>query len=284
MPALIIHGGAGTPRPHDQRKEVAEALLRIARTIWKHVQKGGSAVDCAVQATVLLENNPLFNAGIGSKLQKDGGARLSAALMDGERERFSGVVNVEGIVNPIILAAHLQDEKDRVLAGGGAAIRAAELGLEHGDVRTDEAIAKWTKRIEGATGTVGAVVLDNAGRIAAATSTGGRGMERVGRVSDSATVAGNFATPHAGMSCTGIGEDIVNGSLASRLVTTVETGVPMVAAAEALIDRMKKMNWEAGFIAMDKTGKWVAPFTTEVMYWTAIDEFGEHQFADPESP
>lgn len=284
MPALIIHGGAGIPRPKAQREEIAEALLRIARTIWKQINSGNSAVDCAVQATVLLENNPLFNAGLGSKLQTDGGARLSAALMDGDTERFSGVVNIEGIVNPIILAAHLQHEQDQVLAGAGAAMRAAELGLEHGDVRTEDAIDTWNKHIEGATGTVGAVILDNSGRIAAATSTGGRGMERVGRVSDSATVAGNFATPHAGMSCTGIGEDIVNGSLASRLVTTVESGIPIDTAAKKLIDRMKTMNWEAGFIALDNTGKWVAPFTTEVMYWTAIDEFGEHQFADPESP
>ena len=63
MPALIIHGGAGTPRPKAQRKEIAEALLRIARTIWEHVQQGGSAVDCAVQATVLDRVQDLLHLG-----------------------------------------------------------------------------------------------------------------------------------------------------------------------------------------------------------------------------
>ena len=140
-----------------------------------------------------FENNPLFNAGLGSKLQRDGGARLSAALMNGENERFSGVVNVEGILNPILLCAELQTARDRVLCGTGAQEKAREMGLREGDPRTEKAIRTWKEAIAGETGTIGAVVLDNNGHIAAATSTGGRGMEDVGRVSDSCTVAGNLS-------------------------------------------------------------------------------------------
>ena len=281
MPALIIHGGAGKMRSKPDRDERAKALTAIARRAWAALCRGESALQVAVDATVELEDCPLFNAGRGSSLQSDGGARLSAALMGSEHERFSGVINVEGITNPIQLAAHLQSEADRVLSGAGARARALELGLKEGDVRTEETIQTWRNRIEGKTGTVGVVALDARGRIAAATSTGGRGMERIGRVSDSATVAGNFATASAGVSCTGIGEDILNGSLASRLVTLVEAGIPLSKAATQLTDRMEKSGWKAGFIALDEHGSWAAPHTTDIMYWVAIDEAGEHRFTDP---
>jgi L-asparaginase len=281
MPALIIHGGAGKPRAQPEREAVASALLDIGRTTWALLASGMPAVEAVVCATALLEDNPLFNAGRGSKLQCDGRARLSAALMDGERERFSGVVNAEGILNPIHLAARLQADEDRVLSGSGALRRARELGLAEGDVRTQRAIEDWEGLVEGKTGTVGAVALDAHGRIAAATSTGGRGMEREGRVSDSATVAGNFATAAGGVSCTGVGEDIMNGALASRLVTLLEAGEGLKNASLRIKDRMNSMGWEAGFIAIDRHGQWVAPHTTEIMHWAAFDEHGEHQFGEP---
>ncbi|MEC8191415.1 MAG: isoaspartyl peptidase/L-asparaginase [Myxococcota bacterium] len=282
VPTVILHGGAGGIRAPAARRAVATALAGIARGAWERLLDGESAVDVAVAATVELEDNPLFNAGTGSKLQRDGGARLSAALMDGDSECFSGVVNAEGLTNPIVLAAHLQEETDRVLCGGGALERAMELGLRTGDVRTPEAIRAWRNRVEGFTGTVGVVALDEHRRIAAATSTGGRGMERVGRVSDSATVAGNFASAAAGISCTGVGEDIVDGALAARLVSMVEAGMALQPAAEALVDRMRHRGWSAGFIALDRSGRWVAPTTTDIMYWVAIDGLGEHRFADPD--
>jgi len=281
MPGLIIHGGAGRARPRSQRDTIAEALEHIARAAWDQLVQGGAALDVAIWAAKALEDNPLFNAGLGSKLQADGGARLSASLMDGTLERFSGVVNVEGLLNPIELAAALQMEQDRVLDGAGALRRARALGMVEGDVRTPAAIENWQRAIEGETGTIGAVVLDNDGHIAAATSTGGRGMERTGRVSDSCTVAGNYATPLAGASCTGVGEDIVDGALATRLVHSIEAGDTIHQASDKLTTRMANKGWRAGLIAMDHTGAWVAPHTTEIMYWVAIDERGEHRFADP---
>jgi L-asparaginase len=194
------------------------------------------------------------------------------------------VINVEGILNPIDLCLALQNERDRVLSGAGALKRARSLGLEEGDVRTKAAIAAWESAIDGQTGTVGAVVLDIRGQIAAATSTGGRGMEGVGRVSDSATVAGNFATHMAGVSCTGIGEDIVDGALAVRLVTAVESGVPLNAATDILRSKMRQHQWKAGLIALDKDGQWSTLHTTDVMYWHAVDHRGHHQFERVDRP
>jgi len=264
------------------RDRIAQSLDGISRTLWTQLEAGSAALDVAVEAAVLLEDDPLFNAGLGSKLQRDGAARLSAALMNGENARFSGVVNIEGILNPIRLCAHLQNERDRVLSGQGALERARALGLQEGDVRTPAAIDAWQQAIDGETGTIGAIVLDNHGRIAASTSTGGRGMEGRGRVSDSCTVAGNYATQHAGVSCTGIGEDIVDGALAVRLVTAVEGGTPIRSAATAIEEQMLANNWKAGLIGLDASGTWAAIHTTGIMYWHAIDAHGHHRFIDPE--
>ena len=284
MPALIIHGGAGSARTRAARDEIRTSLAGIARAAWSMVLDGAPALDVAVEAAKLLEDDPLFNAGLGSKLQSDGAARLSAALMDGEHECFSGVINVEGLLNPIQLCRHLQTARDRVLAGEGALRLARELGLPEGDVITDAARENWERALEGETGTIGAVIRDQSGHIAAATSTGGRGMEAVGRVSDSATVAGNFASPSGGASCTGIGEDIVDGALAARLVAALDAGIPLNEATKGLEAKMHIRDWKAGIIALDARDQWSAMHTTQVMYWTAIDLDGLHQFHFPELP
>ena len=278
MPALIIHGGAGRARTVAGQEAIKASLAQIADAAWAMVLDGAQAVEVAIASARLLEDDPLFNAGLGSKLQSDGVARLSAALMDGTRERFSGVINVEGLLNPILLCEHLQTQRDRVLAGEGALARARMLGLAEGDVITEAARANWRAALEGETGTIGAVVCDTRGDIAAATSTGGRGMETIGRVSDSATVAGNFASPSAGVSCTGIGEDIVDGALAARLVAAVDAGQPLAEAASNLENKMRARGWMAGVISLDSGCQWSAIHTTDVMYWTAMDADGLHQF------
>ena len=171
MPTLIIHGGAGRARNQEGQDAIARSLAHIASVCWSKIKDGESALMVAVEAAVMLENDPLFNAGYGSKLQRDGQARLSAALMDGEDRRFSGVVNVQGILNPILLCQHLQAERDRVLAGEGRARK--QIITAEGDARSPAAIQAWKDAIDGETGTIGAVVFDQQGRIAAATSTGG---------------------------------------------------------------------------------------------------------------
>ena len=275
LPVLIIHGGAG-PHPSAERQALLkEHLARIAQTVHAQLTEGTPALDAVVEANRLLEDCPEFNAGTGSKLQSDGAARLSASLMDGTTERFAGVVNIEGTKNPILLTQALLSERDRTLCGEGARTRALELGLEQADVRTPASIARWKAAQEGETGTVGAVAVDLQGRIAAGTSTGGRGMERVGRVSDSCTVAGNFATAAAGVSCTGIGEDIVDGALAVRLVAGVDAGLSLEDAAAGLVARMRERGWTAGLIALDTHGLWAAIHTTDVMHWHVVEPGGE---------
>ena len=250
MPVLLIHGGAGTVSDPRKRKAMALALSEVLSKTWPVLLKAGSRA-AVVRAVQLLEDNPLFNAGIGSKLQADGEARLSASLMDGPRMRFAGVINVTGLRNPILLARQLLEEEDRVLCGEGALNRARELGLEECDVRTRKTIEAFKDSIVGKTGTVGAVAVDTASHLAAATSTGGRGMERVGRVSDSCTVAGNYADDQGAVSCTGIGEDIVDAAIATRLVTGLSTGESLQEVSQRCISLMRSKGWRAGYIAVD---------------------------------
>lgn len=286
-PVVIVHGGAGRVPAAEHSPRIAASLLRIAADAHAALSAGGTALDAVVSAVRQLEDDPLFNAGTGSKLQLDGRARLSAAVMDGETERFGGVVNVEGLLNPVLLSRALLDDEDRVLDGQGALRRAAELRLDLGEVRTPQRLAEWQARVGQVpppldrTGTVGAVALDARGRLACATSTGGRGYEAVGRVSDTPTVAATYANAAAAVSLTGVGEHIVDGALGARLVALVEAGMPLAQVRDRLIDQQRRRGWLAGFIAVDAAGAWVAAHSTPSMSWWCIDGDGSHRFAEP---
>src|SRR4051812_35286786 len=119
-PTLLIHGGTSSKMPSKQSTlALQDSMQKILRAAYALLSQGASAQDAVVQAIVLLENDPLYNAGYGSKLQSDGKIRMSAGLMDGKTKRFSGVVNIQNLKNPILLAQELQKEDDRVLDGDG---------------------------------------------------------------------------------------------------------------------------------------------------------------------
>ncbi|NOY24883.1 MAG: isoaspartyl peptidase [Oligoflexia bacterium] len=283
-PIIVIHGGAGRALPGSVSTEVAAALRGIATIVYDSLLQGGSALDAVVSAVRRLENHPRFNAGTGARLQIDGRARLSSAVMDGATERFGGVVNVEGLLNPVLLSRALLDDDDRVLAGEGALARARELRLDLGEVRTAQRISQWRTRTGlplpplDRTGTVGAVARDREGLLAAATSTGGRGFEAVGRVSDTPTVAATYANDSAAVSLTGVGEHIVDGALGARLVALVEAGQSLDQARDRLLAQQRRRQWQAGFIAVDAGGAWVAAHSTPGMSWWAIDDRGPSSF------
>ena len=275
-PVILIHGGAGAAGTPERRADLHAFLEALALRYHAALLDGGSAVDVVVEAVRDLEDDPRFNAGLGARLQEDGEARLSASLMDGARHRFSGVVNCIGLAHPIELARHLQEADSRVLASAGALARARALGLEERDARTPERLEAWRRdREHGRHGTVGAVALDREGRVAAATSTGGRGGEEVGRVSDSCTVSGTFASEAAACSATGVGEEINEAGLAVRLVQGVEMGASALEAANRVRARMVMQSCDAGFIAVDAHGGWAAARTSEWMHWAGVGGEGE---------
>jgi L-asparaginase len=280
-PILLIHGGAGSRAVHGERHEAfSRSLIHILENAYPLLQRGESAVKAVTRAVELLENDPLYNAGKGSKIQRDGHIRMSAALMDGHSRRFSGCVNVEGVKNPIRLAEALMKHEDRVLAGTGAKRFAREAGLAMGSPFTPRARLEFEKKKAGKTGTVGAVAIDRKGRLAAATSTGGRGFEHPHRVSDSPTVAGNFANRHCAVSATGVGEQIVEFAVASHLCSLAEAGVGFDEASMHLYKSAKRQKAHFGWIALNQKGRMIAQTTTETLIWASIDEDGIQIFPE----
>ncbi|BBA32491.1 beta-aspartyl-peptidase [Methylocaldum marinum] len=276
-PVLLIHGGAGSAESDAElNRKRHDFISDLAESMWSELARGLAAVDAATETVKRLEASGLFNAGYGSALQSDGLARLSASLMDGERMKFSGVMLATHLIHPIELARALQNRTESVLGPLGAQLLARELGMAPQSPVSPARARRWFEYLEGrnapssGTGTVGAVVLDSRGGLAAATSTGGGRFNFPERVSDSATVAGNYASAHAAVSCTGIGEQIVDDGVAVRLETRVRDGRSLVEAADAIYREALERNREYGWIAVDRSGAWSMYWTTETMLCAAI--------------
>lgn len=253
---LIIHGGffSESSQSQETKKAKQEALERIVKSSFDYL-KSHTALETVVYAVSLLEDDELFNAGIGSMIQSDGKIRMSASLMDGVSKKMSGVINLEDTKNPIQVAMVLQNEQDRILAGEGAIDYARAHGFKEFSTEIPLRRQEYEAKLKSfGTGTVGCVALDKNGYIAAATSTGGKGFELVGRVSDSATVAGNYANDDCGVSLTGVGEDIVSGAMAAKIVTRVTDGMSLNIAVQKTFNEIKPYEGFAGAICIDKYG------------------------------
>ncbi len=253
---LLIHGGFFSEFSQSNETKVAKqnAMERIAKASFEYL-KTHSAVETVVFAVEQLENDSLFNAGIGSQIQNDGVIRMSASLMDGTTKKFSGVINIQEVKNPIRVAENLITVDDRVLGGEGANAYAKSIGVETFSTEIPERRAEYEAKLAASRlGTVGCVALDNEGKLAAATSTGGKGFEIPGRISDSATVAGNYANDDCAVSCTGVGEDIVSVAVASSIATRVTDGFSIDSAFNKTFSELAKFDGFAGAIGLDKYG------------------------------
>jgi L-asparaginase len=281
-PKLIIHGGAGSSlKGKGGLQSLRQSLHEIVTEVYELLLQGQSATEAVIRGCQLLEDNPRFNAGTGSVLQSDGNIRMSASLMDGARQKFSGVINVARVKNPIKMAEYLQTEDDRVLSDYGSAELLRELNLPIYDPLTDLRLQEWieerkenfSRKMAGVVaesenarrGTIGVVALDKSGHVSAGTSTGGKGLERIGRVSDSAMPAGNYANANAGVSCTGIGEDIIDECLAAKVVIRVTDGLSLVEAMEKSLQEAKDHQRDLGAIAVDHQGNIVWGKTSEIL-------------------
>lgn len=254
MPTLVIHGGAGAREgAHSRYEEYAEHLIAILERSYLILQQS-DARAAMLHAVRALEDDPIFNAGTGSRIQRDGRIRMSAAMMGAAALELSGVINIEEVAHPIEVAQLLAGERHRVLAGEGAQRFAREHGIAAHDPATPHRRAEFENRHAGTRGTVGAVALDGDGDLWVGTSTGGVGYELPGRVSDSATVAGTYAGPTLGVSCTGTGEHIVNHAAAARVVTRVEDGFTLDEAVSKTIAEANTRGFEYGLIALDRSG------------------------------
>lgn len=276
QPKLIIHGGAGSSLQGKGGLEaVRRSLYTVVEAVYSQLISGANAAEAVVLGCQMLEDDPRFNAGTGSVLQSDGQIRMSASIMDGSLGSFSGVINISRVKNPIELAHFLQNSPDRVLSDYGAAELARELQVPSYNGLTELRLQEWIQERQGnfkstmagvvaepelvesasaRRGTIGVVALDTYGKLAAGTSTGGKGFERIGRVSDSAMPAGNYATKKAAVSCTGIGEDIIDECLAAKIVVRVTDGLSLVDAVERSFVEAHENKRDFGAIALDASG------------------------------
>lgn len=255
-PAIIVHGGAG-PIKDDSLPRRLDGCKAAALAGWHVLQQGGAALDAVEAAVIVLEDNPLFNAGTGSTLNSVGKVEMDAAIMEGNSLRAGAVAAVQGIKNPIQLARRvMEDGRHVLLVGEGAQLFARQIGFPEcsPDILIVEAERKrWQEKH----GTVGAVALDSAGKMAVSTSTGGIFNKFPGRVGDSPLPGcGTYADEYGGVSCTGHGEAIIRIVMAKSTLELLKAGAdPQSAANQAVMLLVEKTGGSGGLIIADRQGR-----------------------------
>lgn len=302
--ALAIHGGAGaidrnalTP---EQESAYREAMTRAAEAGARVLRAGGTSLDAVEAAVVVMEDDPLFNAGRGAVFTAEGRNELDAAVMEGRELKAGAVAGVTRTKNPIRLAREVMAHSPHVmLMGDGAEAFARSRGVEAADpawfytpqrwralerelsrqklpiparpagAREDDRAAALAHD-EGKRGTVGAVAVDIRGDVAAATSTGGTTAKRWGRVGDAPIIgAGTYASnASCAVSATGTGEYFIRLTVAREVCALVEhKGLSLQAAADEVVQReLSRIGGDGGVIAVTPGREVVWSFNTSGMY------------------
>jgi L-asparaginase / beta-aspartyl-peptidase len=288
MFGLAIHGGAGSlPRAEmgGEREQNYRAGLAAALDAGYAVLQGrGTSLDAVSRAVMVLEDNPSFNAGLGSVFTLDGHNELDAAIMDGRTLEAGAVCGVTHIRNPIELARTVMEHSDYVMLCGEGA---EEFALSRGFALVPRSYfhtpERWRQleRIRcGDTGlsaltishmgTVGAVALDSDGRLAAATSTGGMTGKRYNRIGDSPIIgAGTYADDRScAVSATGHGEIFIRAAVAHDICARVRFGGRSLGEAvrEVVLEELTRLRGEGGVIAIDAQGEIAMEFNSEGMF------------------
>lgn len=296
---LVIHGGAGVI----ERKTMTAALeaeyrakLTEARGAgYAILARGGTALDAVIAAVKILEDSPLFNAGKGAVFTADGTCELDASIMDGRTQAAGAIAGVRHIKNPITLARAVMEKSAHVmLTGDGAEKFAKQQGFEfvpndyfQTDARRQQletarerakqkALGRPTSSLEAdhfsrtaRYGTVGCVALDQAGNLAAGTSTGGMTNKQFGRVGDAPIIgAGTYAhNATCAVSATGWGEYFIRVGVARDIAAQVEyQGATLADAASATLAKVAALGGDGGVICIDRAGRIALPFNTAGMY------------------
>lgn len=298
MRAIIVHGGAGKWRNVDWKSVRNGIQESVTRGFEKLMETNDPELAC-VEAIMVLEDNPIFNAGTGSVLTLDGICEMDALIMNGKKLEIGGVAGIKNVKNPIYVAYKVMKETDHVLlVGEGASLFAKIIGIPEFNPVTPERIQQLKKfktfledpsflshfpklkkfinqhpeLIEHET--VGCVAVNDSGEVVAGTSTGGVLFKLHGRVGDTPIPgAGTYASEKAGSSATGIGEGIIRVLLTKLVSDLITIGIPPMAACKAGIDYLTaKVGKDAGVIALDNEGNFGYSFNTLYMPGAYLNE------------
>lgn len=310
---LAIHGGAGTILPDrmtpEKEMEFKQKLEESLKAGFEVLNSGGSSLDAVVEAILIMEDSPLFNAGKGAVFTHEGKNELDASIMEGSSLSAGSVAGVTVIKNPILAARAVMEKSEHVMmVGKGAEQFAQQVGLEIVDPSYFWTEHRWNglqnilKRDQSKTeldhdakatsfipevpsalidekfGTVGAVALDKSGNLSAGTSTGGMTNKKFGRVGDAPIIgAGTYANNETvAISCTGWGEFFIREIAAYEVSAKMKYAKMSVGdASQEVIDAIGKRGGDGGLIALDKDGNVAMPFNTAGMYRGYVTEKGE---------
>lgn len=278
--SIAIHGGAGnfenTHYSAEAQKQYEASLQKALETGASMLDEGGSAVDVVAAVIAVLEDDSLFNAGRGAVMTENRVHELDASIMSGTDLNAGAVTGLTGIRNPIKAARLVMDESPHVfLSGEGAARYAASFGLDtvpndyFTTVKAQQSLDRVLE-VNAKMGTVGCVVRDRNGNLAAGTSTGGMTAKRHGRIGDSPVIgAGTWAdNASCAVSCTGHGEYFIRTAVAHDIAARMlYGGLSLQEAAEQVVHQeLTNLGGSGGIIAVDKEGEVVLVFNTSGMF------------------
>ncbi|MGD9995152.1 MAG: isoaspartyl peptidase/L-asparaginase family protein [Salinivirgaceae bacterium] len=277
---LVIHGGAGNFLPEDipseQQAQYKAKLYEALALGISNLDKGDSALQVVIQVIKVLEDSPLFNAGKGAVFTHEGTNELDASIMDGHTKNAGAVAGVKTIKNPITAAYQVMVSSNHVLlTGKGAETFAKENNIELVDPEYFYTEKQWNRLQRSLNagdkkmGTVGCVVLDSYGNLAAGTSTGGMTNKRYGRVGDSPIIgAGTYAdNASCAISATGHGEFFIRYTVAYDIAARMKyLNLPLELASKNVISELKQVGGEGGIIGIDKNGNISMQFNTTGMF------------------
>jgi beta-aspartyl-peptidase (threonine type) len=298
-PKIMVHGGAWKIA-EDTHADHINGTRTAAEAGWKILAAGGSALAAVETAVSVMEDDPTFDAGVGSVLNRAGGIEMDAIIMDGKTLAVGAVAAVRGITNPVKLARLIAEDTDHSLLVGEGARRFAELKGMRLCAEAELTVPREIERFrtlqqmpdyhlaDGFTpdrpkpqGTVGAVAIDADGNVAAATSTGGAAYKLPGRVGDSPLVgSGAYADNQTGASSsTGHGESIMRVALAKTATDAIGRGMSAQEAADFAIRHMyERVSGYGGLILVDYRGEIAFAYNTPHMAAAWVDEEG-HVYA-----
>ena len=292
--AIALHGGAGTIERGAMSEELEatyRAFLDDAITRgYEQLLEGRSGLDVVVNVIQLMEDSPLFNAGRGAVYTWEGTHELDASIMHGEHLDAGAVAGVSTVKSPIALArAVMEDSPHVMLASRGAEVFASEQGFDlvspeyFATERRREALEAYKANEQAGLkpeadhkfGTVGVVVLDQAGNLVAGTSTGGMTGKRWGRIGDSPVIgAGTYADNRScAVSATGHGEYFIRHTVARDICARMQFGGMTLqeASSAVIMEELVAANGEGGIVAVDPAGEVALVFNTPGMYRASID-------------